>query len=236
MIISHKNKYVFVQLPHTGCSAVARELREFYDGEPILRKHSYYHQFLRGATREERAYFTFSTIRNPVDEYISVFHKFRSNHEKYDDPGNSTRNGGFVTSGMRRRFHYVQRTGDLVSYFLKYSRIPYDNWSRLDHKRFDYVMRFEHLQQDFAEVLRRLQVEQVRPLPLFNPTRQPEEEDRYGLFPEEVRRRVQWVFSPFMEDWGYDLPSSWKMGGAPVSSRIVYEICGLLKSAYWRRQ
>ena len=236
MIISHKNRYVFVQLPHTGCSAVARELCEFYDGKPMLRKHSYYHQFLRSATKEEKEYFTFSAVRNPLDEYISVFYKLKSNHEKYDDPRNSTKNGGFVTGGMRRRFHHVQRTGDLVSYFLKYSRVPYDNWSRLAHKKFDYVMRFEELQKDFAEVLRRLGVEQVRPLPHFNPTEQPEEEDRYGLFPEEVRKRVHWVFAPFMEDWGYDLPSSWQMSGCPASSRVVYEISGVLKSAFWRRQ
>jgi hypothetical protein len=236
MIISHKHKYVFVQLPHTGCSAVARELCEFYAGEPILRKHSYYHQFLRGAAKEEKEYFTFSTIRNPLDEYISVFHKLKSNHEKYDDLRNSTKNGGFVTARMRRRFYHVQRTGDIVSDFLRYSRLPHDNWSRLDHRKFDYVMRFERLQQDFEEVLRKLGVEQVRPLPHVNPTRQPEEADRYGIFPEEVRKRVHWVFSPFMEDWGYDFPSNWEMSGCPASSRIVYEVCGFLKSAYWRRQ
>ncbi len=236
MIISHKHKYVFIQLPHTACSAVARELREYYDGEPILRKHSYYHQFLRNATKEEREYFTFSTIRHPVDEFISVFHKFKSNHEKYDDPDNSTRNGGFVTRGMRKRFHYVQQTGDLVSYFLKFSRLPYDNWSRLAHKNFDFVMRFEALQEDFAEVLQRLGIEQVRPLPRFNPTKQPNQEDRFSIFPEEVRQRVHWVFSPFMQDWGYEFPTGWETGGCPVSSRVLYEICGLLKSAYWRRQ
>jgi hypothetical protein len=235
MIVSHKYKYVFVQLPHTGCSAVAKELCEFYDGKPILRKHSYYHQFLRSARTEEKEYFTFSTIRNPLDEFISVFHKFKSNHEKYDDPRNSTKNGGFVTSGMRRRFHHVQRTGDLVSYFLKYSRLPYDNWSRLAHRKFDYVMRFEQLQQDFAEVLRRLRVEQIRPLPLFNPTRQPEG-DKLGLFPDEIRKRLHWVFSPFMEDWGYAFPSEWKVQGCPRSSRILFELSGVLKSIYWRRQ
>ena len=40
MIISHRHRYVFVKLPRTGSSAVRRELRELYDGVPILHKRS----------------------------------------------------------------------------------------------------------------------------------------------------------------------------------------------------
>lgn len=43
VIISHEHKYVFAELPHTGSTAVSRELRENYAGEKILGKHSTYY-------------------------------------------------------------------------------------------------------------------------------------------------------------------------------------------------
>ena len=40
MIISHKHKYVFVELPQTASSAIAKELKANYDGHEILFKQS----------------------------------------------------------------------------------------------------------------------------------------------------------------------------------------------------
>jgi hypothetical protein len=65
MIISHRHRYVFVEVPRTGSTAVSAELRENYDGHEILRKHASYRDFLRVASEEERGYFTFSAVRNP---------------------------------------------------------------------------------------------------------------------------------------------------------------------------
>ena len=45
MIISEKNKYLFLELPRTGSTAISKELRDHYDGKRILRKHSLYHEF-----------------------------------------------------------------------------------------------------------------------------------------------------------------------------------------------
>jgi hypothetical protein len=42
-------------------------LCELYDGEKILSKHSRYHEFLKIASEEEKKYFVFSGIRNPMD-------------------------------------------------------------------------------------------------------------------------------------------------------------------------
>ena len=53
MIISHRHRFVFVELPRTGSSAVRRELRELYDGVPILHKHSTYDEFRRQARSEK---------------------------------------------------------------------------------------------------------------------------------------------------------------------------------------
>ena len=54
MIISHKHKYVFIELPMTGSTAINNELRENYDGIYVLKKHSSYRDFLKDATEAEK--------------------------------------------------------------------------------------------------------------------------------------------------------------------------------------
>jgi hypothetical protein len=234
MVISHKNKYLFVQLPHTGCSAIARELREYYDGEPIHRKHSRYHHFLKSASEAEKKYFVFSGIRNPIEDAMSMFFKLKSNHEGYDNPINYIENGGFVTKRMRRKFEFVKNNhGDFKKYFRKSYRYPYDNWSRLDHCRFDYIIRFERIQDDFSEVLMQLGIEQIRPLPVYNKTRK-RRDDETHLSASDLKNRVHWVFAPFMQKWGYKMPTEIGDGVVPFTSRIAYEIIGILRSLYWR--
>tara|TARA_R110002124_G_scaffold175649_1_gene343464 strand:- start:41 stop:211 length:171 start_codon:yes stop_codon:yes gene_type:complete len=56
MIISHKYKYLFVEVPHTGSTSISEELVANYDGHPILKKHSQYIDFLRQASKEEKDY------------------------------------------------------------------------------------------------------------------------------------------------------------------------------------
>ena len=73
MVISHLHRYVYVEVPRTGSSAISRELRENYDGEQILRKHATYRDFLREATEDEQSYFTFSGVRNPLDVAVTRY-------------------------------------------------------------------------------------------------------------------------------------------------------------------
>ena len=55
MIISHRHRYLFVEVPHTGSHSIAEQLIRHYDGEPILRKHANVTQFLGQAAAEEKS-------------------------------------------------------------------------------------------------------------------------------------------------------------------------------------
>jgi hypothetical protein len=235
VIISHEHKYVFVELPHTGCTAVSRELCRNYAGEPLLRKHSNYHHFLNIATQAEREYFVFSGIRNPMDEAVSVYYKFRTDHGKaYSDPRRLRQYGGWVRDIALRKREYVIRGDVAFSVFLEaFYRLPYDNWSSLSHHRFDYVMRFEDLQRDFAAVLHKLGLKAQRPLPVENPT-QKQDSDFVTHYTAECRQHAKWVFGPFMRRWNYRFPEGWGAQSIPWSSELLFRVLGPYRRFRWR--
>ena len=62
MIISHKHKFLFIGLPFSASSAISKELHLQYEGESLLRKHSLYYEFKKGATKKELEYFVFAVF------------------------------------------------------------------------------------------------------------------------------------------------------------------------------
>ena len=66
----------------TGSSAIAKELCLNYQGEKYkkLRKHALYSSFLKVASDEEKNFFVFTSIRNPLDKLVSIYIKIKNNH------------------------------------------------------------------------------------------------------------------------------------------------------------
>lgn len=209
MIRSTLHGYLFVQLPHTGCSAVAHELIEHYGGEKVLGKHATYREF-EASGSSWKPDFVFSTVRHPLDDIVSTFEKLRTNHESYDDPDRHVdAPGGFVDDRAVERFEFVQNGAEFGDYVRKYHAMPFDNWASLDHHRFDVVMRFENLTDDFDRVLRGLGIQPVRELPRRNATQRggASWQDYWGS--PELRRFIAPRVAPFMADWGYEFPDGW---------------------------
>jgi hypothetical protein len=240
MIISHKHRYVFVELPLTGSTAISTELRESYNGVPILFKHATYLDFLRTAKPDEKSYFAFSCIRNPLDQVVSHYFKCKTNHQnKFTDPAKATRYKGIYhrifANADQKRFRFIRdNDADFATYFLKFYKLPYGNWSVLSHKRFDDVIRFENMQEDFSRILRRIGVEQKRPLPIKNKTSGREADiDQYYSRPEVIQRAKS-VFGPFMELWGYSFPPGWGPSAIGWRQRTAYEAVNAMRQIYWR--
>lgn len=236
MIISDRNKYVFVQLPRTGSTTIGRELCKLYDGRQILYKHSTYYEFLKVASEEQKNYFVFSCIRNPLDDAVSRFFKLKTNYrERYTDPEKlKRRNKNFVERIETKLYHYIEENDvDFEAFFLKVYRIPYNDWSSLDHDNFDFVIRFENLQEDFARVLELMEIEQVRPLPVRNKT--PERKQNYLThYTPATIERAKRVFGPYMKQWGYDIPPSWGDNAIPWWNQAAFKFFTFLRTIYWK--
>ncbi|TCK18171.1 hypothetical protein DFR30_1442 [Thiogranum longum] len=237
MIISDKHKYVFIELPRTGSTAIANELREQYDGIPILYKHATYEEFLRDATPEQREYFSFSGIRNPLDDVVSVYAKYAQDPRKlYRDPEKLKVQSRNLLERIRdrRRVRFIERgNAEFADFFLKFYRFPYSRWSELSHTSFDFLIHFERLQEDFSEALTLIGIEPRRPLPERNRTGG-KANDYLSYYTPETIARAKWVFGPYMKKWGYAFPEEWGEVNVSWWNQLEFRLVNNLKGTYWK--
>ncbi len=240
VVISHKYRYVYIQLPQTACTTVQNELLENYDGEKILFKHALYADFLKQASEEEKKYFVFSNIRNPLDIVVSKFFKYKTDHVgAYSNQ--KKKSFGFLHKHFllywdRSRYAFIKENqADFGAFFKRFYTQPYSSWAILDHKKFDYLIRYERLQDDFAEMLRRLNIEPVRPLPSRNVTGQ-KSRDFWSYYDSpELQARAVRLFSEYMGEWGYEFPEEWKKYPKAPASKLRYDSLNFFRKIYWSR-
>lgn len=234
VIVSHTHRYVFVEVPHTGSTAISEELRENYGGEPVLRKHATYRDFLRTATPQQRTYFAFAAVRNPLDLAVSRYYKMKTKARPILGNADWVAKHGSVVQKMDFRVdRWIERTNaDFERFLLRWYYLPFDSWSSLDQKRYNIVLRFESLGADFAAALQMLGIEPVRPLPVANVT--PGRDRNYLAYytPKAVRRAI-WVFGPYMEQWSYRFPAEWGDVHPPLWSKLLMRTVRTLRSVYW---
>jgi len=237
MIVSERHpKYVFLQFPQAASTAIARELVEHYEGRRILRKHSNYRHFERWAGSSAGEFFTFSSIRNPLEKQVSLYHKFRSNHQgHFTNPGSWRRNGGWISNRELRRYRYItERDARFEDFFRRYFWLPFVDWSVLAHKELDFIIRYESIQEDFSRALDALGLQQIRPLPRGNPSKKKGDPDPSSLYPDAMRRRGCWVLGPMLEYWDYPVPPGWACRPSTmVPARLTFRCLSVLKSWYY---
>lgn len=234
MIISHKYKFVFVEYPRTGTTAVSNELCQNYSGTRILRKHSAYQEFLKIASPEEKKYFVFTSVRNPLDDAVSHYFKLRTDHRDRYTNRKKVRNGKRLAEYFDAYlFRYIQAHDvDFPTYFRKFYVIPHNTWSTISIQRYNHIMRFETLPEDFAHVLKLLGIDSVRPLPQRNVTGERKKE-YWMYYTPEIIPRARRIFGPFMKQWGYEFPKEW--GEQPISfwNQMEYKFFTLFRRVYW---
>lgn len=239
MIISHENRYVFVELPLTGTTAIGTELRRNYGGVPVLKKHSTYETFRRQASAAEKDYFVFSCIRHPMDVAVSHYFKLRTDHFDFEDP-DRIKSRSWLNRLIYRRLYLEQfrfiRDNDasFADYFLEYYRRPYSNWSVLSHKDMDYVIRFENLQDDFNTALKKMGIQPVRDMPTHNKTRT-RDKSFADYYTDDCIPRAKAVFKCFMAEWGYEFPQGYGAVDVSASDRLQYNLLNFIRKIYWKR-
>jgi len=209
MIISHKNKYVFVQTPRTASTAIGKELRLNYEGEDILWKHARYSDFLKIATSDEKNYFAFTGIRNPSDSLVSLYFKLKTNHEGSYEGENGPEK--WVSKQKIEQYNFIKKiNADFPAFFNKFYADKIYNKQRLtkDFDSTDYIYRFENLQEDFSTILNKLGLKQKRVLPIINETTEKKKYEAY--YTKDIQKRAWLHFEKQMRELEYDFPKGWE--------------------------
>ncbi|MDB0027237.1 hypothetical protein N9D80_01615 [Flavobacteriales bacterium] len=230
MIISHKYKFLFIGLPFSASSAISKELHLEYEGEPYLRKHSLFHEFEKVATKEERNYFVFAVLRNPMEIAVTVYEKMRANAK-----GNFTNsklfkeNGGHITKHHREIFNFIKdKNASFQEYFTKFFKKPYDNFSSLTLDCCDFIIRYENISSDYLLALEKAGIKSLKPLPVANKTAG-KKKDLSLYYTDEIKEQAIYVFAPFLEKYGYNFLTKWGQIKTPISSSIKFKILGFLR-------
>ncbi|MBU2979210.1 sulfotransferase family 2 domain-containing protein [Alteromonas sp. C1M14] len=223
MIVCDKFKFVFIQNKQTACTVIADELVENYGGKHILSKHDSFEKFLKIATPQQREYKKVIGIRNPLDKTLAQYYKYTADHHDYSDPKNWEENGGWSHKSQVEAFMDVNKAGySFEDYFWKYLNYTYMNFYFIPGFSYDFVMRFENLQDDFASMLKAVGAEPVRPLPIGNKTRVKKDTFEAYYTNDKMKAAAVKNFGPFMQQQGYALPEGW--GTVPASSVIKYKL------------
>jgi hypothetical protein len=234
MIISHKHKYIFVELQRTASGAVRKELIDNYFGEEILNKNTGYHTFYKSAAPEEKKYFVFSGVRNPLDRTISFYEKLKNDPRSYISNIEYKKKKSLAEKYFLKQHKFIKESNATFSQYLKkFYYFPYDDRSCLSHYNFDYVYRFENLQNDFKEILSRLGITQVRPLPVVHKTKS-KSSNISDYLDDEGKKHAIRIFGPFMEKWNYSMPFDEKILAVSVSDRYKFRFFFFLRYIYYR--
>ena len=230
MIISHKYKFLFIGLPFSASSAISKELNLEYEAKPYLRKHSLFHEFEQVATKEEKNYFVFAVLRNPMEIVVTVYEKMRANAKgNFTNPKLFKENGGHITKHHRVMFNFIQdKNASFQEYFTKFFKKPYDNFSSLTLDGCDFIIRYENIASDYLLALEKAGIESLKPLPVANKTAG--KKNNLSLYyTDEIKEQAIYVFAPFLEKYGYNFLAKWGQIKTPISSSIQFKILGFLR-------
>lgn len=162
---------------------------------------------------EAASLFKFSTVRNPFDVLVTEYVRLRTIWKDASRDPDS-----FVdrVPDMRRRISVACETDTFAEWVERSFRVtgrawlhrPFERYRRPRHyhrqyiKGVDFVMRFERLQDDFGEVLRRLGVSRRIEIPRVAVT-QAREADYRSYYTPKARGIVEHVFARDLERFGY---------------------------------
>ncbi len=221
-VISRSHRLLFILAPHTGSSAIAKVLKEELTGEWIppreiqdadgrilaRRKHTTMRQLLTAGliSAAERAdLFAFSAVRNPFDALVSTYFKHASAEPTTIAKRRSTGRSRIVDFAEFCQDHSFE---EWIDYAFKPGTLDRLRGRAAQqgpsyHDDVDFIMRFEHLQHDFDEALRRGGIEGSYVIPRHNVTQERQTRDYREFYSEGSRRVVQQAFAPYLERFGY---------------------------------
>ncbi|MEM9515317.1 MAG: hypothetical protein AAGA42_10725 [Actinomycetota bacterium] len=216
MILGRDLRYVFVQVPQTGSTAVGSWLCDHYGGEPVLEKHATIIEARHRLGRELDGCVVIVSIRDTYDQLISSYYKA---HHGYHNAS-----AGFRALRHDRSRWVSEHDASLPEFVDRFARRILAPVHALSLRRADIVLRRESLGADVAELGHVLGDARPPVLPRRNATRRPTVVLEHALSADQMHR-VERLHRPFRYEFGYtEVPPS-------ATDRAAYETLLHLKHA-----
>lgn len=207
MLLSHKNKWIFIHVPKTGGSSITNTLKPYcdvqgqlfhqsrdpslplkpkqtrdYDQHDTIEK---VNETLLAQNHNPNEYFSFCYVRNPWDHVVSQYFYYHQLVEKRPSP-------------MQRAIDVVNNCETFNDYVKSHY---YGGLMAKDHPRsVSYVCRFENFQQDFDVVCERIGIPKIH-LPHKNASKHTHYTEYYD---DEAKQIVAEENAEFIEHFGYE--------------------------------
>ena len=208
MIINHKYKFCFFQIPRTGSTAIAKVLVEYYGSEQRDHKHSNYEHFLLSANSDEINYFKFAGIRNPLDSILSQYLKMKN-----DKDGKFARgtfgSGKPISKGALNKYQFIKNNeATFEDFFVEYiNKDFFKPHQEVTLSNMDFIIRFEELQEDFNQLVNILDIPRIE-IPVINATKNRGTEFIKYYKAKMIPLAIN-VLAPVMKKYNFKFPEEW---------------------------
>ena len=215
MLISHKNKFITIDIPKTATRSLRETLlpQNVIDvvGEPNLNADFYQHgtaqqcsNSLQKLNKNFSEYFSFVIVRNPWDRYYSFFKYFKEYAEKYKNKNASiTWNAPEITQGKMCEELFANKTDENVLRNIIINNECQSDYY-LDEKNeimVSHIAKFENLNKEFELLCNQVNVNYF---PLFHGNKSIIKSSYYNIYTEETIELVAEKEKNVIELTGYE--------------------------------
>lgn len=163
MYISYKHNFIFIHIPKTGGSSITKFLVSELGESDIKRKNGHHLELRSFKRRIKDNTFKFCFVRNPWDTQVSWFFNSKKQFEQQSKA---------ILSLPERVniFKTYKNDREAFKKFITMSSISIDKHLKKGYK-YNYVGRFERLEQDFKAILKLISINTTQRLPKVNSTK-----------------------------------------------------------------
>ncbi len=228
MVISTENKYVFIEIGKSGTTAISAELVNYYGGKKILKKHTSIKILLKLLKYKNLDYFIFASIRNPLNKVISTYEKLDTywSSELID-----AKKKNYLEKYYLKKKKKFKQSSTFENFFLRFYRFPYYDWALSEKRYCDFIIKQENIQNDFEIVIKKIGLKKVRDIPVQNKTKGKKNIDEYFIS-SKSRRRAEKIFTPYMNEFGYECPWEKELYKYPFYLNILFYLHSFFKRVY----
>lgn len=193
-MISHELKCIFIHIPKCAGSSINQQLKLDSVGFSGHSPASYHSEY--------KNYFSFTFVRNPYDRVVSAykyFRKLKEGHRWYK------RNSIISNAANEMDFNeFVNHIPDFMKLMKReegsfQSGIHFQAYGYFLDSNIDYLARFENIQEDYAYILKKLQLPRTN-LRKINSTNN---SDYRQLYMEDSKRAVYNIYQEDINKYNY---------------------------------